>query len=105
MTTTAWQRSSPAGSDASGCSSTETWHDMSGVVGRGHRQPERALLRRGVQLDERPDLAVAGAHPRWLRAAAGILAVFWGVFFFGIVDLLAFLQGEEFHDTILLSTG
>jgi len=31
--------------------------------------------------------------------------LFWALLFFGIVDLLAFLQGEEFHDTILLSTG
>src|SRR3954451_3442810 len=77
---------------------------MSGVVGREHRQPEAALLRRGVQL-QRPDVAVAGAHGPWLRGVAGVLAVFWGVFFFGIVDLLAFLQGAEFHDTILLSTG
>jgi hypothetical protein len=31
--------------------------------------------------------------------------MFWGLLFFGVIDLLAFLQGEEFHDTILLSTG
>src|SRR4051812_38389033 len=31
--------------------------------------------------------------------------MFWGLLFFGLIDLLAFLQGEEFHDTILLSTG
>src|SRR3954451_4144796 len=49
----------------------------------------------------------ASAHRRrpWLRAAAALLAIFWGLLFFGIVDLLAFLQGEEFHATILLSTG
>src|SRR5947209_19775026 len=49
----------------------------------------------------------ASSRGRWrlLRGAAGVLALFSGLVFFGIVDLLAFLQGEEFHDTILLSTG
>lgn len=41
----------------------------------------------------------------WLRVVAGFLAVWWGLFFFGIVDLLAFSQGDEFHATLLLSTG
>ena len=50
---------------------------------------------------------LAGPHRRWLwlRGTAGLLALFWGLLFFGIVDLLAFAQGEEFHATILLSTG
>jgi len=40
-----------------------------------------------------------------LRVAAAVLAVFWGLLFYGLIDLLAFLQGPEFHDTVLLSTG
>jgi hypothetical protein len=44
-------------------------------------------------------------NPAFARGAAGLLAVFWGLFFVGLVDLLAFLQGEQFHDTILLPTG
>src|SRR4051795_7241776 len=41
----------------------------------------------------------------WRRVADGALALVWGLFLYGVVDLLAFLQGEEFHDSILLSTG
>lgn len=36
---------------------------------------------------------------------AYLLGVFWGFFFFGLIDLLAFAQGEQFHPTLLLSTG
>jgi hypothetical protein len=39
------------------------------------------------------------------RIAAAIGAIFWGFLFFGLIDLLAFLQGDEFHATLLLSTG
>jgi hypothetical protein len=42
---------------------------------------------------------------RLARLAAGVLAVCWGFFFFGLVDLLAFVQGPEFHERLLLSTG
>src|SRR3954452_23079231 len=54
-----------------------------------------------------PDGTVSGVHRSflWVRVAAVTLAVWWGLVFFGLVDLLAFLQGEEFHDSILLSTG
>src|SRR3954470_9147945 len=54
-----------------------------------------------------PDGTVSGVHRSfpWVRVAAGILAVWWGLMFFGLIDLLAFLQGPEFHDSMLLSTG
>src|SRR4051794_40526977 len=54
-----------------------------------------------------PDGTVSGVHRSflWVRVAAVILAVWWGLVFFGLIDLLAFLQGPEFHDSILLSTG
>src|SRR6476646_3363839 len=64
---------------------------------------EPALLLMGVS--SQSDLASAPGPRLWLRGAAALLAVFWGLLFFGIVDLLAFRQGEEFHATILLSTG
>ena len=41
----------------------------------------------------------------WVRIAAGALAVWWGLLFFGLIDLLAFVQGPDFHDAVLLSTG
>lgn len=42
---------------------------------------------------------------RLQRIAALTAAVFWGFFFFGLIDLLGFLQGAEFHPTVVLSTG
>ena len=44
-------------------------------------------------------------NDRLSRATAALAAVFWGVFFFGLIDLLAFAQGEEFHASMVLSTG
>jgi hypothetical protein len=41
----------------------------------------------------------------WLRVLAGLLAVFWGFLFYGLIDLLAFAQGPDFHASLLLSTG
>src|SRR3954449_6017400 len=67
------------------------------VVGASHGQAERALLAMGVHFPS-SDRASAGGRWRLLRGAAGVGALFWGLVFFGIVDLLAFLQGEEFHD-------
>jgi hypothetical protein len=54
-----------------------------------------------------PDGTVSRLHRPlpWVRVAAGALAVCWGFVFYGLIDLLAFLQGPEFHDSILLSTG
>src|SRR4051794_2001835 len=40
-----------------------------------------------------------------VRILAALLAMFWGVAFYGLIDLLAFAQGAEFHATLLLSTG
>jgi hypothetical protein len=40
-----------------------------------------------------------------LRVAAGLFGLFWGFFFYGLIDLLAFAQGEQFHAALLLSTG
>src|SRR3954467_9460307 len=53
------------------------------------------------------DAAVSGRVDRrlWLRVLAGLFGVFWGFFFYGLIDLLAFAQGEQFHATLLLSTG
>jgi hypothetical protein len=39
------------------------------------------------------------------RVLAGLLAVFWGFFFYGLIDLLAFGQGPDFHASLVLSTG
>ena len=39
------------------------------------------------------------------RVLAGLLAVFWGFLFYGLIDLLAFAQGPDFHDSLVLSTG
>ena len=36
---------------------------------------------------------------------AALLGLFWGFFFYGLIDLLAFAQGEEFHAALVLSTG
>src|SRR3954468_23164702 len=41
----------------------------------------------------------------WLRVAAALLGLFWGFFFYGLIDLLAFAQGEQFHAALVLSTG
>src|SRR5712671_3990852 len=40
-----------------------------------------------------------------LPFVACLLGLFWGFFFYGLIDLLAFAQGEQFHATLLLSTG
>jgi hypothetical protein len=39
------------------------------------------------------------------RVLAGLLAVFWGFAFYGLIDLLAFAQGPDFHAALVLSTG
>jgi hypothetical protein len=53
------------------------------------------------------DRAAMGS--RWREAGfrwvALLLAVFWGIFFYGGTDLIAFLMGPEFHEALLLSTG
>src|SRR3954451_17805019 len=53
------------------------------------------------------DADVPGSvDPRlWLRVLAGLFGLFWGLFFYGLIDLLAFAQGEQFHAALLLSTG
>lgn len=40
-----------------------------------------------------------------LGMVAALFGLFWGFFFYGLIDLLAFAQGEQFHDALLLSTG
>ena len=40
-----------------------------------------------------------------LRVAAALFGLFWRFFFYGLIDLLAFAQGEQFHAALLLSTG
>jgi hypothetical protein len=39
------------------------------------------------------------------RSLAVLLAVFWGFAFYGLIDLLAFAQGPDFHAALVLSTG
>ena len=51
------------------------------------------------------NMASTSRTTRWQRVAAVVAAAFWGLFFYGLIDLLAFLQGEEFHASLLLSTG
>jgi hypothetical protein len=40
-----------------------------------------------------------------MRAVAVLFAVFWGFLFFGLIDLLVFLQGAEFMPSFHLETG
>jgi hypothetical protein len=41
-----------------------------------------------------------------LRAVAGLGALFWGFFFYGLIDLLVpLVQGEGFYESYLLETG
>jgi hypothetical protein len=52
------------------------------------------------------DLAGAKqSRGRIVRILAALLAAFWGLAFYGLIDLLAFAQGREFHAALLLSTG
>jgi hypothetical protein len=53
------------------------------------------------------DTRVSGSagHRAGLPFVACLLGLFWGFFFYGLIDLLAFAQGEQFHATLLLSTG
>jgi hypothetical protein len=39
------------------------------------------------------------------RVVAGLLALFWGYLFYGLIDLLVFVQGKEFHASFQLETG
>jgi hypothetical protein len=39
------------------------------------------------------------------RVLAALLGVFWGFLFYGLIDLLVFLQGPEFHSSFHLETG
>jgi hypothetical protein len=51
------------------------------------------------------DAESGGAGNRsWLRIAAGLFGLFWGFFFFGLIDLLAFLD-EAFNAVLLFETG
>src|SRR3954447_11179217 len=58
-----------------------------------------------AMLDLDADVSRSGDRRLWLRVLAGLFGVFWGFFFYGLIDLLAFAQGEQFHATLLLSTG
>ena len=40
----------------------------------------------------------------WLRVLAGLSGLFWGFFFYGLIDLLALAQGAQFHAALVLST-
>ncbi len=52
------------------------------------------------------DAPTSVARPgRAARGIALLLAVFWGYLFYGVIDLLVFLQGPEFHESFHLETG
>jgi hypothetical protein len=51
------------------------------------------------------EVAASAAGRSWLRIAATLFGLFWGFFFYGLIDLMAFAQGEQFHAALLLSTG
>jgi hypothetical protein len=45
-------------------------------------------------------------RPRARRAVAGVGALLWGFFFYGLIDLLVrFVPIDDFYDTYLLETG
>jgi hypothetical protein len=48
---------------------------------------------------------VVGQPSRAGRIVAALLAVFWGYLFYGLIDLLVFVQGPEFHASFHLETG
>ena len=58
-------------------------------------------MTRDLRAEKRP----SSRRQAVLRILAALLAVFWGLAFYGLIDLLAFAQGPEFHATLLLSTG
>lgn len=49
--------------------------------------------------------APAPGLSRSARVVAFLLGLFWGWLFFGLIDLLVFLQGAEFHESFHLETG
>jgi hypothetical protein len=51
------------------------------------------------------EVAASSPGRSWLRIAAALFGLFWGFLFYGLIDLLAFAQGEQFHAALLLSTG
>jgi hypothetical protein len=48
---------------------------------------------------------VTAAGNRWVRVSASLFAVFWGYFFYGLIDLLVPLGDPTFHESLLLETG
>src|SRR5437764_12035034 len=60
---------------------------------------------RSVTRDLRAEKRPSSRRQAVLQILAAALAVFWGLAFYGLIDLLAFAQGPEFHATVLLSTG
>ena len=58
-----------------------------------------------TMLDVGADVSGSVDRRLWLRVLAGLLGLFWGFSFYGLIDLLAFAQGEQFHAALVLSTG
>jgi hypothetical protein len=58
-----------------------------------------------AMVDADADVAGSADSAVWLRILAGLFGLFWGLLFYGLIDLLAFAQGEQFHAALVLSTG
>src|SRR3954447_16423911 len=79
-----------------------------GRVSQAVAGAERASSRARAKATATPAHAAAGRTQGGgvlMRVLAALLAMFWGLAFYGLIDLLAFAQGAEFHATVLLSTG
>jgi hypothetical protein len=84
------------------------WLGTMGSVNRDFKRAERLSARARAKLTVPPGCAaVHRKQGRGLvvRLIAALLAMFWGLAFYGLIDLLAFAQGPEFRATLLLSTG
>ena len=79
------------------------------MIARGRARPVSRGRIAGVvamtMLDVGADVSGSVDRRIWLRVLAGLLGLFWGFFFYGLIDLLAFAQGEQFHAALVLSTG
>src|SRR3954447_17781831 len=79
-----------------------------GRVSQAVAGAERASSRARAKATATPAHAAAGRTQGGgvlMRVLAALLAMFWGLAFYGVIDLLAFAEGAEFHATLLLSTG
>ena len=79
------------------------------MIARGRARPVSRGRIAGVvamtMLDVDADVSGSVDRRLWVRVLAGLFGLFWGFFFYGLIDLLAFAQGEQFHAALVLSTG